>query len=85
MTKFHADEYVNFLRLVTPDNMEEYSRQLQRCAFCRKQRISLPQSTWARIALSSMASTSSAKSQPAARSVHCDIPLLGITLARRRR
>lgn len=36
MTKFHADEYVNFLRLVTPDNMEEYSRQLQRCAFCRK-------------------------------------------------
>ena len=30
MTKFHADDYVNFLRLVTPDNMHEYMRQLQR-------------------------------------------------------
>ena len=85
MTKFHADEYVNFLRLVTPDNMEEYSRQLQRCAFCRKSRISLSQSMWARIALSSMASTSFAKSQPAALSVHRDIPLVVMTLARRRR
>ena len=30
MTKFHSDDYINFLRLVTPDNMHEYLRQLQR-------------------------------------------------------
>ena len=30
MTMFHADDYVNFLKLVTPDNMHEYMRQLQR-------------------------------------------------------
>lgn len=34
MTKFHADDYVNFLRQVTPDTTEEFSRQLQRCARC---------------------------------------------------
>jgi len=28
MTKFHSDEYVNFLRLVNPDNMNNYSKQL---------------------------------------------------------
>eukprot|EP01117_Protostelium_nocturnum_P014444 TRINITY_DN5493_c0_g1_i1.p1 TRINITY_DN5493_c0_g1~~TRINITY_DN5493_c0_g1_i1.p1 ORF type:complete len:484 (+),score=70.57 TRINITY_DN5493_c0_g1_i1:147-1598(+) len=28
VTKFHSDDYVDFLRLVTPDNKEEYSRQL---------------------------------------------------------
>ena len=28
MTIFHADEYVNFLRTITPDNMHEYSRQV---------------------------------------------------------
>ena len=31
MTKFHADDYVDFLRQVTPDTMEEHSRLLQRC------------------------------------------------------
>jgi histone deacetylase 1/2 len=30
MTKFHTDDYVNFLRTVTPDNMNEYSKQLTR-------------------------------------------------------
>jgi histone deacetylase 1/2 len=30
LTKFHSDDYVNFLRLVTPDNMAQYLRQLQR-------------------------------------------------------
>lgn len=30
ITKFHSDDYVNFLRMVTPDNMEQYVRQLQR-------------------------------------------------------
>lgn len=31
LTRFHSDDYVDFLRLVTPDNMEDYTRQLQRC------------------------------------------------------
>jgi len=30
LTKFHSDDYVNFLRMVTPDNMDQYTRQLQR-------------------------------------------------------
>jgi len=29
-TKFHSDDYIDFLRLVTPDNMHEYSKQLLR-------------------------------------------------------
>ena len=32
MTRFHSDDYINFLRIITPDNMHEYLRQLQRCA-----------------------------------------------------
>lgn len=30
-TKFHSDDYIDFLRLVTPDNMHEYSKQLVKC------------------------------------------------------
>jgi len=30
LTRFHADDYINFLRMITPDNMGEYVRQLQR-------------------------------------------------------
>ena len=30
MTLFHADDYVHFLAHVTPDNMHQYSRELQR-------------------------------------------------------
>jgi histone deacetylase 1/2 len=30
LTRFHSDDYVNFLRLVTPDNMNDYIRHLQR-------------------------------------------------------
>jgi histone deacetylase 1/2 len=30
MTRFHSDDYINFLRLITPDNMADYVRQLQR-------------------------------------------------------
>jgi len=30
MSKFHSDDYVDFLKRITPDNMHEYSRQLQR-------------------------------------------------------
>lgn len=30
LTRFHSDDYINFLRLITPDNMGDYIRQLQR-------------------------------------------------------
>lgn len=30
MTKFHSDDYIQFLKLVSPDNMNEYAKQLQR-------------------------------------------------------
>lgn len=30
MTQFHSDEYIEFLRLVTPDNQHEHLRQLKR-------------------------------------------------------
>jgi len=30
MTQFHSDEYVEFLRLITPDNQHEHMRQLKR-------------------------------------------------------
>ncbi|GAM21978.1 hypothetical protein SAMD00019534_051530 [Acytostelium subglobosum LB1] len=28
LTNFHSDDYINFLRLITPDNMHDYSNQL---------------------------------------------------------
>merc|ERR1719261_2278233 len=30
MTRYHSDDYVNFLKNITPDNMQEYTKQLQR-------------------------------------------------------
>ena len=30
MTKFHSDDYINFLKIITPDNMSDYVRNLQR-------------------------------------------------------
>lgn len=30
MTRFHSDDYVNFLKVITPDNMQDYVRQMQR-------------------------------------------------------
>jgi histone deacetylase 1/2 len=30
LTRFHSDDYINFLKVITPDNMSEYSRQLHR-------------------------------------------------------
>ena len=30
MTRFHSDDYINFLHTITPDNMGDYLRQLQR-------------------------------------------------------
>lgn len=31
MTRFHTDDYVNFLKTITPDNTEAYAKQLVRC------------------------------------------------------
>ena len=31
MTRFHTDDYVNFLRVVTPDNKGKYLRELHKC------------------------------------------------------
>ena len=36
MTRFHSDDYINFLRVITPDNMHEHLRALQRCEFHSK-------------------------------------------------
>jgi len=30
MTRFHSDDYINFLKVISPDNMQDYIRQLQR-------------------------------------------------------
>ena len=30
MTKFHADDYVQFLKMITPQNMHDNIKQLQR-------------------------------------------------------
>ena len=31
ITSFHSSDYVNFLKIINPDNMVEYTRQLLRC------------------------------------------------------
>jgi len=31
MTKFHTDDYISFLRTVTPENTPEFAKQLPRC------------------------------------------------------
>lgn len=33
MTKFHSDDYVSFLNRITPQNMLNFSTQLQRCQY----------------------------------------------------
>lgn len=33
MTKFHTDDYINFLSSVTPENMNDFSKQLLRCMY----------------------------------------------------
>uniref|UniRef100_A0A3Q3VPV7 Histone deacetylase n=1 Tax=Mola mola TaxID=94237 RepID=A0A3Q3VPV7_MOLML len=35
MTKYHSDDYIKFLRSIRPDNMSEYSKQMQRCKFAQ--------------------------------------------------
>ena len=31
MARFHSEEYVNFLRLISPDNKEDYTREMHKC------------------------------------------------------
>ena len=31
MTKYHSDDYIKFLKTIKPDNMTEYTKQMQRC------------------------------------------------------
>lgn len=31
ITKYHSDDYIQFLQSIRPDNMSEYSKQMQRC------------------------------------------------------
>ena len=33
MTKYHSDDYVKFLKTIRPDNMSEYTKQMQRCEY----------------------------------------------------
>lgn len=33
MTKYHSDEYINFLKTITPDNITENSKLMSRCAY----------------------------------------------------
>ena len=33
MTKYHSDDYIKFLRTIRPDNMSEYTKQMQRCKY----------------------------------------------------
>lgn len=28
LTRFHSDDYVNFIRTITPDNMTDFTRQV---------------------------------------------------------
>ena len=32
LRKFHSEDYMRFLRAISPDNMGEYTKQMQRCA-----------------------------------------------------
>lgn len=64
MTKFHSDEYINFLRTVTPDNISDFSSQLQRCMSHPFAQLTPLKSTSAKTARCSMACFSIAKSRP---------------------
>lgn len=35
LTRFHSDDYINFIRGISPDNMQDHLRELQRCEFVR--------------------------------------------------
>lgn len=31
MTRYHSDEYIRFLRNIRPDNVNDYTKMMQRC------------------------------------------------------
>lgn len=31
MTRYHSDDYIRFLRGITPENMSDYNKQMTRC------------------------------------------------------
>lgn len=31
MSKYHSDDYIKFLQSIRPDNMSDYTKQMQRC------------------------------------------------------
>ena len=33
MSQFHSDEYVEFLQRITPENMNQYTKEQMKCAF----------------------------------------------------
>ena len=33
MTKFHSDEYIDFLYRVTPENLDQFNKYQQKCRF----------------------------------------------------
>jgi acetoin utilization deacetylase AcuC-like enzyme len=35
LTRFHSNDYISFLRTISPDNMHDHLRELQRCE-CRR-------------------------------------------------
>jgi histone deacetylase 1/2 len=35
MTRFHSDEYINFLKTITPESMSEQNKSMSRCEFAR--------------------------------------------------
>lgn len=42
MTKYHSDDYIKFLRSIRPDNMSEFTKQMQRCKIHLSQADSSP-------------------------------------------
>lgn len=43
LTRFHSNDYISFLRTISPDNMHDHLRELQRCEcscghHCRRRR-----------------------------------------------
>jgi acetoin utilization deacetylase AcuC-like enzyme len=35
LARFHSDDYIDFLRRVTPENVKAFSAQMQKCAMPR--------------------------------------------------
>jgi hypothetical protein len=42
LTRFHSNDYISFLRTISPDNMHDHLRELQRCECRRRCRCCSP-------------------------------------------